>query len=74
MHPALLIDEVLRNVFDICSEQGLYTLSRAARCCKAWKDPALDFIWVRLPSAEPLLRLLPAVSYINGEYVCTISI
>ncbi|EDR14579.1 uncharacterized protein LACBIDRAFT_292032 [Laccaria bicolor S238N-H82] len=74
MHPALLIDEVIRNVFDICSEQGLYTLSRAARCCKAWKDPALDFIWVRLPSAEPLLRLLPAVSYVNGEYILSGSI
>lgn len=74
MHPALLIDEVIRNVFDICSEQSLYTLSRAARCCKAWKDPALDFIWVRLPSAEPLLRLLPAVSYVNGEYTLSGSI
>ncbi|KAF9223987.1 hypothetical protein BS17DRAFT_766663 [Gyrodon lividus] len=62
MHSALLIDEILELIFDINLDDGKSTLCRAARCCKAWKDPALDRIWRRLPSAVPLLSLLPGHS------------
>ncbi|KAF8906259.1 hypothetical protein CPB84DRAFT_1675984 [Gymnopilus junonius] len=55
MHPALLIDEILRLIFSFCLECDRKSLLSAARTCKAWKDPALDFIWSRLSSPEPLL-------------------
>ncbi|KAF8967599.1 hypothetical protein BDZ97DRAFT_1916552 [Flammula alnicola] len=69
MHSALLIDEILRQIFYFSSENDRSSLVSAARACKAWKDPALDFIWDRLFSFGPLLLLLPSVSVINGEYV-----
>lgn len=62
MHSALLIDEILQLIFEIVLDHGKPSLCCAARCCQAWKDPALDRIWRRLPSAVPLLSLLPGFS------------
>lgn len=59
MHQALLIDEILRIIFKICAEDHYSSLSRLARCCKIWTDPALDNLWWRLPCITILLRLLP---------------
>ncbi|KAF9563097.1 hypothetical protein CPC08DRAFT_341092 [Agrocybe pediades] len=70
MHQALLIDEIFREIASFTLEYGRKSLICAARTCRAWKDPALDFIWERLPSVEPLLVLLPGVSLSNGEYIC----
>ncbi|KIM44696.1 hypothetical protein M413DRAFT_67066 [Hebeloma cylindrosporum] len=58
MHPVLLIDEILRHIFLFCSYQDRASLVFAAQTCKAWKDPALDFLWYRLASIEPLLPIL----------------
>ncbi|KAF8202288.1 hypothetical protein BJ912DRAFT_436169 [Pholiota molesta] len=71
MHPALLIDEILRHVFLFCFEDDRPSLVAAAQACKAWKDPALDFIWDRLSSFKPLLHLLPTFSKVDGEYILT---
>ena len=61
MHRALLIDEVLQLVFDYCAElpaaEPKWTFAQLARCCKAWKDPALDRLWVRMSGVAPLLAL-----------------
>lgn len=62
MHPALFIDEILQLIFEAVLNDGKPSLCCAARCCRAWKDPALDRIWRRLPSAIPLLSLLPGFS------------
>ncbi|KIJ65588.1 hypothetical protein HYDPIDRAFT_52223, partial [Hydnomerulius pinastri MD-312] len=62
MHPALLVDEILQVILEICLDDGKASLCHIARSCKAWKDPALDRIWRRLPSAAPLLSLLPNCS------------
>ncbi|KAI0730738.1 hypothetical protein C8Q76DRAFT_613165 [Earliella scabrosa] len=63
MHAALLIDEILQLVFDFCADlpktKPGWTFAQLARCCKAWKDPALDRLWARLDGMEPLLALLP---------------
>lgn len=68
MHSALLIDELLRQIF-LFIEDDRKSLLASARSCKAWKDPALDYIWEHLTSFGPLLLLLPGVSSRNGEYV-----
>lgn len=62
MHPALLIDEILENilnhVLDWDSEKEYrWTLAQLARCCKSWKDPALDRIWKRLADMKPIVGL-----------------
>lgn len=68
MHPALLIDELLRQIL-LFVDDDRKSLLASARTCKAWKDPALDYIWAHLASFGPLLLLLPGVSSQNGEYV-----
>ncbi|KAF8159480.1 hypothetical protein B0H34DRAFT_858280 [Crassisporium funariophilum] len=68
MHSALLIDEILRHIFLFVSEHHRPSLISAARSCKTWKDPALDFVWNRLPSFEPLLLLLPGITKFGREY------
>ncbi|KAF7975447.1 hypothetical protein HWV62_9453 [Athelia sp. TMB] len=47
---------------------GHTSLCRAARCCKAWKDPALDSLWSQLFCAAPLLRLIPHVVEREGSF------
>lgn len=39
---ALFVDEILQVVLSFLPN---YALARAARTCKAWKDPALDVLW-----------------------------
>jgi hypothetical protein len=46
--------------------QQLYALSKV---CKAFHEPALDCLWHNLPGIEPLLKLHPALTVINGAYV-----
>lgn len=70
MHAALFIDEILQYVFEVVLDNGKSSLCCAARCCQAWKDPALDRIWRRLPSAVPLLSLLPGFSMEKDGIVC----
>jgi hypothetical protein len=69
MHQALHIDEIIRAIFDVCDEDGHSSLGRSARCCRAWKDPALDNLWRRLPCAAPLFRLIPGVLEKDGTFV-----
>lgn len=69
MHSALLIDEILQLIFEDILDDGKSSLCCTARCCQAWKDPALDRIWRRLPSAVPLLSLLPGFSMENDNIV-----
>ncbi|KAL0575182.1 hypothetical protein V5O48_006776 [Marasmius crinis-equi] len=69
MHQALLIDEIVQVVFDSCLDFGSGTLTRVARTCKAWRDPALDRLWYRLTDVTPLLQLVPGVFQVNGVYV-----
>ena len=60
MHPALLVDELLREVFDLCCLDDGYrkTLVQLARCCQAWKEPALQKAWENLPCVTPLTKLV----------------
>jgi hypothetical protein len=73
MHRVLLIDELLRQIFSyIESDDGSKTLSGPGRTCKAWAEPALDLVWMRLASVVPLLQLIPGVRLANGIYVCDV--
>ncbi|PPQ69818.1 hypothetical protein CVT26_014196 [Gymnopilus dilepis] len=62
MHPALIIDEILRLIFGFCLEEDRMSLACAARTCKTWTDPALDALWCQISSPEPLLLLLPSTN------------
>ena len=61
MHTALLIDEILQVILGHCEEwtgtQYRDTLAKLARCCKAWKEPALDRLWKRVDNPEALQKL-----------------
>ena len=69
MQTALLIDEILRNIFDHCFDDSPGTLSALARSCWTWSEPALDSLWTHLSSIAPLLQLIPTVSLRDGIYV-----
>jgi hypothetical protein len=69
MHQTLYIDEIIREIFNICDEEERSILARLARCCRAWKDPALDNLWRRLPCAAPLFRLIPGILEKDGTFV-----
>ena len=60
MHSALFVDELLQEVFDHCCSDNEYrkTLVQLARCCQAWKEPALRKAWENLPSITPLIDLV----------------
>ena len=67
MHPVLLLDEVLRIILDHIDRDldrslAFKTFYHLATVCRAWKDPALDYLWASLASIDPLLALLPHVS------------
>lgn len=64
MHPVLLLDEVFRIILDHLDRDlpALKTFYRLATVCRAWKDPALDYLWASLASVDTLLALLPKVS------------
>ncbi|THH14976.1 hypothetical protein EW146_g5417, partial [Bondarzewia mesenterica] len=66
MHRVLLVDEILRGVFehiendvDVDRKSVRATFVRLARVCQAWKDPALDFLWKFLFSTDALFSLIP---------------
>ncbi|KAH9975972.1 hypothetical protein BGW80DRAFT_1168772 [Lactifluus volemus] len=64
MHPALLLDEILRFILDNIDHDpnrslALKSFYRLASVCRAWKDPALDYLWASLSSIDHLLALLP---------------
>lgn len=59
MHPALLVDEILRAIFHYLPPSDLrWTYAQLARCCTAWRDAALDLLWMHLPGMEPVLSAL----------------
>lgn len=66
MHVALRIDEILQMILERCSDwsqqEYWWSLCQVARCCQAWKDPALDRLWYRLDSIKPLVQLVPEYS------------
>ncbi|KIM85617.1 hypothetical protein PILCRDRAFT_5294 [Piloderma croceum F 1598] len=50
------MQEILSLIFEAADQA---VLARAAQCCKAFSNPALDVLWRDLPTPEPLRKLLP---------------
>jgi hypothetical protein len=71
MHPALLVDELLQEVFDLCCLDNDYrkTLVQLARCCQAWKEPALRNAWESLPCVTPLTKLIVGPVILESPYI-----
>ncbi len=64
MYPAILRDadataKLLEYILE--APNGRRSLSRVARTCKAFKDPALDVLWRDLDSFVPLIALFPNI-------------
>ncbi|KAF9654364.1 hypothetical protein BDM02DRAFT_3182167 [Thelephora ganbajun] len=70
MHPALHVDELLRKVFDLCCSDNGYrkTLVQLARCCQAWKEPALQKAWENLPCVTPLVKIVTTDGAFSEEF------
>lgn len=66
MHRALLISEVLSEIFAHVNEnrslqtgKKLLSLEALARTCKAFHEPAMDLLWADLYGIIPLLGCVP---------------
>ncbi|KAG2128986.1 hypothetical protein DEU56DRAFT_502093 [Suillus clintonianus] len=55
---ALYISEILSEI-SYQLEDDRKSLSRLARCCKAFSDPTLDVLWRRMSLFSPFIPLLP---------------
>ncbi|KAI6115150.1 hypothetical protein EDD16DRAFT_219517 [Pisolithus croceorrhizus] len=53
-----MVDEWLHEPEKICLIRR-QDIARFVRTCKAFKDPALDFVWRTQPSLGPLIMCLP---------------
>ncbi len=63
MLPAILRDaDTTKKLLEVILETtgGRRSVSRLARTCKAFKEPALDVLWRDLDSLTPLLGLFPS--------------
>ncbi|KIK77603.1 hypothetical protein PAXRUDRAFT_834947 [Paxillus rubicundulus Ve08.2h10] len=75
MHRCLLVNEIVCLIFEFIKEwdeyppqdgeskwshtEGKRTLASLARTCRTFKEPALDALWMKLDSLDPLIRVLP---------------
>ena len=48
---------------------GRKQLRNAALAYRAFKDPALDRLWTYLDSLLPLIKILPNLKVLHGQYV-----
>lgn len=76
MYPALLVDEIIQVIFDsldrsLTVEELQRTYALLARCCKAWKDLALDRLWITVRGMEPVLTVLRTCEELNMVSVCS---
>lgn len=61
-HPSLNHD-ILINVFANCTQSANAV---SARVCRRWSEPAIDHLWLSLPSLFPLLRVLLPLVIVDG--------
>jgi len=57
MHPLLLVQELIESIFQQVDDRS--ALSRLARACRVFKEPALDALYANPLSLSDLLRCLP---------------
>ena len=69
MHPCLRISEILSEIVKYIvdgrlsgvehgDEARLVDLANAARTCKAFYEPVMRVLWIRLYSLDPLMQFL----------------
>lgn len=73
-HPAILIPEIIEEIFDKLrphtEEESIYgenrlALARAARVCRAFREPATRSLWRAIPGIEPVLHFLVSMSLLS---------
>ncbi|TFK91450.1 hypothetical protein K466DRAFT_541704 [Polyporus arcularius HHB13444] len=62
MHPALLVAEILLDILDwlsdLPSSESRWTYAQLARCCRAWREYALDLLWMHLHGMDSVICVL----------------
>ncbi|KIJ59274.1 hypothetical protein HYDPIDRAFT_33344 [Hydnomerulius pinastri MD-312] len=82
--PCLLLIEIITLIFEYVRQwdeyppddievkwdrtMGKKTLASLARTCKAFHEPALDVLWMKLDSLDPLIKLLPKRMWAKKYY------
>ncbi|KDQ52526.1 hypothetical protein JAAARDRAFT_478453 [Jaapia argillacea MUCL 33604] len=64
-HRALQISEIILEIFRYVSDTSpsrTADLAALARCCRSFKDQALDQLWSEMDDVEALLSLIPPLS------------
>jgi hypothetical protein len=63
MHKCLTIQELVRLIIDFCIDGELktdrHTLLAIASTCRTFEEPALNRLWYKLESLQPLFKCLP---------------
>lgn len=63
------------ELLDFVTEQLSYRdLAVFAQVARVVSSRCLDILWKRLPTAFPLLSLIPSVIMVNGRYVSSLCI
>lgn len=81
-HAVLRNQELLTNIFrhlpwdphalpKNALREGRIELRNLALTCKAFKDPALNLLWMYLESLLPLVKVLPNLHTLDNAYVST---
>ncbi|KAH9846394.1 hypothetical protein C2E23DRAFT_890904 [Lenzites betulinus] len=70
VHRSLVIDEIFQYIANsLCASVNKRTLATLARTCKTFHEASLPALWEYQESLVPLLRLLPADTWIEVPHV-----
>ena len=70
MHRCLIIQEILSIIFENLSSRhnldqvSQSTLAGLARTCKAFHEPAIKALWVRIPNLGAIAGLFPPNTFV----------
>lgn len=69
MHRCLEVEDVVYLILmQCCGQRDRKSVTRLARTCRAFYEPAMDVIWRKLDSLGPLLECMPK-TLICDKYV-----
>lgn len=77
MHDCLALPEIVESIFQECTwispdgvREGLVTLTRLARTCKAFHEPSLQILWEEIPGLHVLVGHFPEGTLEHDKKTC----